>query len=119
MRRVRRGPVQQRDRDVKHWVRFVGSICLKLGDDHTAIFLWWGKGGRLDPRAGEPISTRDSNRGRGEDDYPVELFGNRNATADKRRGAMATRSRGALPHHPHFHSTTLCLTVVFPRARNC
>jgi hypothetical protein len=68
-----------------------------------AILLRWGKGGRLDPRAGELISMRDSNRGRGEDDYPVELFGNHNTAAGKCRGTLATRSRGALPHHPHFH----------------
>ena len=45
---------------------FFESILPKSGDTHTVIFLRWGKGGRLDPHAGEVISMRDSYR-----DFPL------------------------------------------------
>jgi hypothetical protein len=51
---------------------FFGFILSQKGDAHTVMFLRWGKGGRLDPHAGERSAMRDSNRGRGEDDHPAE-----------------------------------------------
>jgi hypothetical protein len=49
------------------------------------IFRWWGKGGRLDSRAGGLVYMRDSNLGRGEDDYPAELTGDHNTAVARRR----------------------------------
>jgi hypothetical protein len=62
-------------------------LAPKIGFGTTgAILLRWGKGGRLDPHAGELTFTGDSNRGRGEDDYPAELSGDHNtANAGRRR----------------------------------
>ena len=37
---------------VKHEVCFLRPFYLELGDVHTMIFLRWGKGDPLDPRAG-------------------------------------------------------------------
>ena len=65
---------------------FFGSILLKIRISTRAILLRGGGSGRLDPRAGEPISIRDGNRGRGEDDYPVELCGDHSTVVGKCRG---------------------------------
>ena len=58
---------------------FFEPIFPEIWISTTAIRLRDGEsGGRLDPHAGELISIRDSNRGRGEDDQPTELSGNHN-----------------------------------------
>ena len=78
------------------WNARYGPILPKIRISTRAIFLWEGESGRLDPRVGAPISMRDSNRGRGDDDYPVELYGDHITPADKCRGTMATRIRRSI-----------------------
>ena len=44
---------------VEHLVYFLAQFCLKLGNALAVIFLRWGKGGRLDPRAGIFLVARN------------------------------------------------------------
>ena len=78
------------------------SILPEIWISARAILLRKGEIGGLDPRAGERVSMRDSNRGRGEDDCPAELREDSNTADDKCRGTMPTRSQGVTAPPPSF-----------------
>ena len=85
------------------WSILSGKRICHRGDSSLGRREWSAR-----PARWELTPLRDNNRGRGEDDYPAELYGYHNSAAGKCRGTMATRSRRddchtTIPSTPNLH----------------